>query len=389
MIKTAKICLKPTPEQEVLFWKSAGVARWAYNYFLSENDKIYKEYLGKDKTGKKSISEGEIRKYINNTLKPTTHAWLGEVGSNVMKQAVKDADNAMKRFFKGLSGYPKFKSKHKSRPSFYVNYESLIRKPNGFHGEKIGFVKTSESLPKIPKDAKYINPHISYDGKYWYLTVGYEIETSSEDLTDVSLGIDLGIKELAVCSNGKTYKNINKTKEVKRLKKKLKREQRKLSRKTEANIKGYTENHKPIYNKSLSECQNFQKQKVTIKLLNRKLKNIRNNHIHQTTADIVKTKPYRVVMENLNVQGMMKNRHLSKATAEQGFYEFIRQMKYKCEFNGIEFIQADRFYPSSKICSCCGCVKSNLKLSDRVYVCPDCGFTIDRDLNAAINLANY
>ncbi len=389
MIKTAKICLKPTPEQEVLFWKSAGVARWAYNYFLSENDKIYKEYLGKDKTGKKSISEGEIRKYINNTLKPTTHAWLGEVGSNVMKQAVKDADNAMKRFFKGLSGYPKFKSKHKSRPSFYVNYESLIRKPNGFHGEKIGFVKTSESLPKIPKDAKYINPHISYDGKYWYLTVGYEIETSSEDLTDVSLGIDLGIKELAVCSNGKTYKNINKTKEVKRLKKKLKREQRKLSRKTEANIKGYTENHKPIYNKSLSECQNFQKQKATIKLLNRKLKNIRNNYIHQTTADIVKTKPYRVVMENLNVQGMMKNRHLSKATAEQGFYEFIRQMKYKCEFNGIEFIQADRFYPSSKICSCCGCVKSNLKLSDRVYVCPDCGFTIDRDLNAAINLANY
>lgn len=389
MIKTAKICLKPTPEQEILFWKSVGVARWAYNYFLSENERIYKEYLAKGKTGKKSISEGEIRKYINNTLKPTTHAWLKEVGSNVMKQAVKDADNAMRRFFKGLSGYPKFKSKHKSKPSFYVNYESLTRKPNGFHGEKIGFVKTSESLPKIPKDAKYINPHISYDGKYWYLTVGYEIETGSKDLTDVSLGIDLGIKELAVCSNGKTYKNINKTKEVKRLKKKLKREQRKLSRKVEANIKGYTKNHKPIYDKSLSECQNFQKQKATIKLLNRKLKNIRNNYIHQTTADIVKTKPCRVVMENLNVQGMMKNRHLSKAIAEQSFYEFIRQMKYKCEFNGIEFIQADKFYPSSKTCSCCGCIKHNLKLSDRVYACPNCGFTIDRDLNAAINLANY
>ena len=144
MIKTAKIRLKPTQEQEILFWKSAGVARWAYNYFLSENERVYKEYLDNGKTGKKSIGEGEVRKYINNVLKPTTHTWLGEVGSNVMKQAVKDANDAMKRFFKGLSGYPNFKSKHKSRPSFYVNYESLTRKPNGFHGEKIGFVKTSE-----------------------------------------------------------------------------------------------------------------------------------------------------------------------------------------------------------------------------------------------------
>ena len=389
MIKTVKICLKPTSEQEVLFWKSVGVARWAYNYFLSENNRVYKEYLDNGKTGKKSISESEIRKYINNVLKPTTHTWLKDVGSNVMKQAVKDADNALKRFFKGLSGYPKFKSKHKSKPSFYVNYESLKRKPNGFHGEKIGFVKTSEPLPKISKNTKYINPHISYDGKYWYLTVGYEVNTSPKNLTDVSLGIDLGVKELAVCSNGKIYKNINKTKEIKRLKKKLKREQRKLSRKIEANIKSYTKNRKPIFDKSFSECQNFQKQKTAIKLIHRKLNNIRNNYLHQTTADIVKTKPYRVVMEDLNVFGMMKNKHLSKAIAEQRFCEFIRQIKYKCEFNGIEFIQVDRFYPSSKTCSCCGHIRHDLKLSDRIYICPECGLTIDRDLNAAINLANY
>ena len=389
MIKTAKIRLKPTLEQEVLFWKSVGVARWSYNYFLSENNNVYQEYLDNGKTGKKSISESEIRKYINNVLKPSTHTWLKEVGSNVMKQSIKDADDALKRFFKGLSGYPKFKSKHKSKPSFYVNYESLKRKPNGFHGEKIGFVKTSESLPKISEDAKYINPHISYDGKYWYLTVGYEVDKNFKDLTDVSLGIDLGIKELAVCSNGKVYENINKTKEVKRLKKKLKREQRKLSRKIDGNIRSYTKNRKPIFDKHLSECKNYQKQKTVIKMIHRRLNNIRDNHIHQITADIVKTKPYRVVMEDLNVFGMMKNRHLSKAIAEQKLYEFIRQMKYKCELNGIKFIKVDRFYPSSKTCSYCGYIKHELKLSDRIYICPECGYTIDRDLNAAINLANY
>lgn len=389
MVRTVRIRLKPTPEQEVLFWKSAGVARWAYNYFLAENERVYKEYLDNNKVGVNYLTNGEVRKHINNALKPTTHTWLSEVGSNVMKQAVKDADDALKRFFKGLSGYPKFKSKHKSRPSFYVNYESLVKKANGFHGEKIGFVRTSEALPALPCGEKYLNPHISYDGKYWYLTVGYEVGIIDNELTDVSLGIDLGVKDLAVCSDGKVYKNINKTKEVKRLKKNLKCAQRKLSRKSEANIKGYAKNRKPIYERPFAECKNFQKQKVVIKLLNRRLKNVRSNYLHQTTADIVKTKPYRVVMEDLNVSGMMKNRHLSKAIAEQSFYEFIRQMQYKCEMNGIEFIQVGRFYPSSKTCSHCGCVKLNLKLSDRTYICNECGLVIDRDLNAAINLANY
>ena len=392
MLLTRKIRLKPTPEQELLFWKSAGVARWAYNYFLSENNRVWQEYLANGETGEKSVSEGKVRKYINQVLKKTTHTWLSEVGSNVMKQAVKDADTAFKAYFKGISEKPCYKSKRKSKPSFYVNYESLSRKNGGFHGEKIGLVKTSEPLPKLPKGKKYSNPHISFDGKYWYLSVGYEVSEIKCKLTGESIGIDLGIKDLAICSNGKTYKNINKSHEVRRLEKVLKREQRKLSRMQERNISCYKivgNKRIPVFIKPLEECRNFQKQKRRIKLRHRKLTNIRNNYLHQTTTEIVKTKPSRIVMETLNVKGMMKNRHLAKAIQKQKFYEFKRQIAYKCQKNGIEMVEVPTFYPSSKTCSCCGCIRSDLKLSDRVYRCNECGLVIDRDLNASLNLAKY
>ena len=389
MLITKKIRLKPTTEQEILFRKSAGVSRWAYNFFLGENERIYREYIDNGKIGKKSISEGDVRKYINNVLKPTTHSWLKEVGSNVMKQGVKDASLALQRYFKGLSGKPKFKSKHKDRPSFYVNYESLSRKQGGFQGEKIGFVKTSEALPKLNKNEKYSNPRITFNGKYWYLSVGYEVQENTVELTDESLGIDLGVKDLAICSNGKVYTNINKTQRVKKLEKKLKREQRKLSRKIENNIQSYKSNRNPIYKRPLKECQNVQKQNRLIRNIHRKLANIRQNYLHQTTTEIVKTKPSRIVMESLNVSEMMKNKHLSKAIQQQKFYEFKRQIEYKSKLNGIEFIQVDKFYPSSKTCSCCGNIKKDLKLSDRMYKCYVCGLVIDRDYNASINLANY
>lgn len=392
MLLTKKIRLKPTPEQETLFRKSAGVARWAYNYYLNENYKAYKAYLANGKTGIKSVNEGEVRKYINNVLKKTTHTWLSEVGSNVMKQAVKDAKQAFDKYYKGLSEKPCYKSKHKSKPSFYVNYESLTRKNNGFHGEKIGFVKTSEPLPLLNDNQKYSNPHITFDGKYWYLTVGYEVPETENELTNESLGVDLGIKNLAICSNGKIYENINKSHEVRRLKKVLKREQRKLSRMLESNTKGYktVKNRRyPQYIRPLRECNNIQKQKHKIKLLYRKLTNIRSNYLHQVTTEIVKTKPSRIIMEDLNVKGMMKNKYLAKAVQEQKFYEFKRLMTYKCQKNGIELIEALRFYPSSKKCSCCGNIKKDLKLSDRVYECKTCGMVIDRDYNASLNLANY
>lgn len=195
-----KIRLLPTVEQEKLFWKSAGVARWSYNFFLSYNQEKYNEYL-EDNTKKKFVSECDVRKYINNILKKTTHIWLQEVGNNVMKQGVKDASISLKRFFNKISSYPKYKSRKKSKPSFYVNYETLKRTPNGFRGERIGIVKTRESLPKIPKNQKYVNPRITYDGKFWYLSVGYRVKPKQVKLTDEKIGIDLGLKDLAIVSN--------------------------------------------------------------------------------------------------------------------------------------------------------------------------------------------
>ena len=387
MIIATKIKLKPTKEQEILFWKSAGAARWAYNYFLAESERHYQEYLD-GKHEKKTLNEGDVRKYINNVLKKTTHTWLKEVGSNVMKQAVKDANEARDRWFKGISGKPKFKTRHKSKISFYVNYESLKRVEGGFQGEKIGFVKTTQPLPKLTGNQKYSNPRISYDGKNWFLSVGYEIDEEEVELSNESLGIDVGVKELAVCSNGSVYKNINKSKEVKRLERKLKREQRKLSRKLEANTLKRDKNNRPIYKTPLREMKNIQKQNQVIRQLHKRLTNIRTNHLHQATAEIVKTKPSRIVMETLNIKGMMKNKHLSKAIGQQKLYEFKRQIQYKCKKYGIEFVEADTWYPSSKTCSCCGAIKSDLKLKDRVFKC-ECGFALDRDLNAAINLANY
>lgn len=391
--RSVKIRLLPTKEQEILFWKSVGVARWSYNYFLSESYRVYQEWL-EDNSKPKYISEKDVRKYINNHLKKTTHTWLKEVGSNVMKQGVKDANIALQNFFKYDKGYPKFKSKKRSKPSFYVNYESLKRTPNGFHGERIGVVKTRESLPKIGKGQKYCSSRIIFDGKFWYLSVSFEVERVDTKLSDNRLGIDLGIKELAIVSNQggtmvKKYHNINKTYEVKRLEIKLKREQRKFSRKILINTSHYSDNGRPIYSKDLELCKNIQKQKGIIQRLYRRLLNIRTNYLHQTTTEIVKTKPFQIVLEDLNVSGMLKNRHLSKSVSDSKLYEFRRQIEYKAELYGIEVVIADRFYPSSKICHVCGHVKKDLKLSDRLYRCDCCGNVIDRDVNASINLANY
>jgi putative transposase len=390
MLRAIRIKLNPTPEQEVLFWKSAGTARWAYNFYLSEKERVYQEYLANGMSGKKDISGGEVRKYINNVLKKTTHRWLSEVGSNVMKQGVRDAENAYRRYFQGQSGKPSFKSRRRSRISFYVNYESLKRMQGGFHGEKLGFIRTSQPLPKIAKNQKYSNPRISYDGKYWYLSIGYETKDMPKpELSGETIGIDLGVKDLAILSDGRVYRNINKTHEVRRLKKKLKREQRKVSRRVLQNIQGYDKKRRPIWKRPLRECRNVERQNRKIRLLHRRINNIRTNYLHQTTRAIVKTKPSRIVMETLNVKGMMKNRYLAEAIAAQKLYEFKRQMQYKCEALGIELVEADRFYPSSKTCSHCGYIKRDLKLKDRIYRCPECGLVIDRDYNAAINLAKY
>ena len=391
MLRGIKIALDLTDEQERQMWKSASVARWSYNYAITRCKEQYSDYL-KDNTLPKTLSEGQIQKELT-VLKNTTHPWLKEVGCNVVKRAVKDWDEARKRFFKGLCKAPKYKSKTTSKPSFYVNYERLRRVSGGFIGERLGFVKTTKPLPKIPKGSHYKNPRISFDGKYWYLSFSYEVPTISVELTDSVIGVDLGIKTLATLSTGEFIENINKSHRVKQLEKQLRREQRHLARQLQANTKGYTTaakgGRKPTYKRSLDLCSNIQNTKRKIKLLYRKLSSIRSNHTHQATSHIVKQLPKGIVIEDLNVRGMMKNKHLAKHVQNSMFYEFRRQLEYKCLRYGIQLVIADRFYPSSKACSCYGFIKSDLKLNDRVYRCNSCGLEIDRDLNATENLANY
>ena len=371
MKKSLKIRLLPTEQQELLMLKSIGCSRFAYNWALNRCNELYEQGI--------KYSMSDIRKEFTQLKKQEEFKWLNEVSNTTMVESMRNLDKAFKSFFKKIGKYPRFKTKRKSRQSFYVRYDNLYFKNNVCNIEKIGKVrfKTNYNIP----NCKYSNPYCSYDGKYWYLSFGVEVEENQTTLNkDLSIGIDLGIKDLAIVNClDKPIRNINKTKRVKVLKKRLRRLQRQVSRKYEANRCG---------NKFV-KTNNIIKLEDQIKLLHRKLSNIRNNHIHQATSKIIKLNPYRIVMEDLNIVGMMKNKHLSKAIAEQGFYEFIRQIKYKCEFNGIEFIQVDRWYPSSKTCSCCGNVKQDLKLKDREYVCDKCGLVIDRDKNASINLGNY
>ena len=372
MILAKKVRIYPTKEQEQKLWQSVGTARFIYNYTLAKQEENYKN-------GGKFISDGIIRKELTQ-LKKSELIWLNEVSNNVTKQAVKDACNAYKRFFKGLAKKPKFKIRKKSKPSFYNDTSKLKVKEKKVLIEKVGWIKTNE---QIPIDVKYNNPRVTYDNKYWYISVGVEVDKKQEELTDISLGIDLGLKDLAVCSDGKVFKNINKTKEVKNLEKRLKQKQRQISRKYEINKIKKGGSCQFIKTKNIEKLEN------TTKLMHRKLTNIRDNYIHQVTTSIVKTKPYRIVIEDLNVSGMIKNKHLSDSVRKQCFNKFRQYITYKTELYGIGLVIADRFYPSSKTCSECGSIKKDLKLKDRVYRCPHCGVVIDRDYNASLNLSMY
>ena len=372
MILAKKVRIYPTKEQEQKLWQSVGTARFIYNYTLAKQEENYKN-------GGKFISDGIIRKELTQ-LKKSELIWLNEVSNNVTKQAVKDACNAYKRFFKGLAKKPKFKIRKKSKPSFYNDTSKLKVKEKKVLIEKVGWIKTNE---QIPIDVKYNNPRVTYDNKYWYISVGVEVDKKQEELTDISLGIDLGLKDLAVCSDGKVFKNINKTKEVKNLEKRLKQKQRQISRKYEINKIKKGGSCQFIKTKNIEKLEN------TTKLMHRKLTNIRDNYIHQVTTSIVKTKSYRIVIEDLNVSGMIKNKHLSDSVRKQCFNKFRQYITYKAELYGIGLVIADRFYPSSKTCSECGSIKKDLKLKDRVYRCPHCGVVIDRDYNASLNLSMY
>lgn len=372
MITSLKVRLEPNNKQNSKLFQCSGTARFIYNWTLARQEENYKN-------GGTFICDNDLRKEITQLKKTEQYQWLNSISNNVAKQAVKDGCEAYKKFFKKLADKPKFKSRRKSKPSFYHDNVKIKFTTTHVQLEKLGKVKLSE-YNKIPIGVKCINPRVSFNGVHWYISVGIESIQESVELTDESIGVDLGIKDLAICSNREeSYENINKTKKVKKLEKKMRRLQRRVSNKYQLNKKGGR----------YVKTSNIIKLEKKIIKLHKSLDNIRTDYRHKVTTEIVKTKPSRIVMESLNVKGMMKNRHLSKAIAKQGLFEFKTMIKYKCEKYGIEFIEADRWYPSSKTCSDCGHIKPKLSLSEREFVCECCGAVIDRDKNASINLSRY
>ena len=374
--------LLPNNKQKTKLFQYANTARFAYNWALSREQENYKN-------GGKFIPDGDLRKEFTKLKKTEEYAWLNNISNNVTKQAIKDACEAYKAFFKGDTKFPRFKSRKRSVPKFYqdnvkIQFTDTHVKVEGFvaskkkNKQKLNWIRLAEH-GRIPiANVKYMNPRIKYDGLNWWITIGMEYEDSSALPSNEGIGIDLGIKDLAICSNGHKYQNINKTQKVKKLEKRKRRLQRSISRRYEKNKKG--ENY--------CKTSNLIKSEQELLKLNHRLTNLRQNYLHQTTSEIIKREPSFICMEDLNVKGIMKNRHLSKAVQQQCFGEFRRQMEYKSAWKNIPIILADRFFPSSKLCSCCGNIKKDLKLSDRIYKC-ECGNVIDRDYQASLNLKRY
>ena len=373
--------LLPNNQQKTKLFQYAYTARFAYNWTLGRQKENYEN-------GGKFISDGELRKEFTQLKKTEEYKWLNDVSNNVTKQAIKDACDSYKKFFRGYTKFPRFKSRKHSTPKFYqdnvkIQFTDTHVKVEGFaiskkkNKQKLNWIRLAEK-GRIPTDCKYTNPRIKYDGLNWWLAVGVEYEDSTTIPTNDGIGIDLGITDLAVCSDKNKYQNINKSQRLKKLEKKKRRLQRSISRKYEKNKKG----------ESYCKTSNIIKSEKELLKLNHRLANIRQNYLHQITSEIVKRKPSFICMEDLNVKGMMKNRHLSKAVQQQCFGEFRRQMEYKAMWNNISVVIADKFYPSSKLCSCCGNMKKDLKLSDRIYRC-ECGNVIDRDYQASLNLKRY
>lgn len=382
MIKTIRVMLIPNNKQKTKLFQYANTARFAYNWALGREQENYKN-------GGKFISDGDLRKEFTQLKKTDEYSWLNNVSNNVTKQAIKDACEAYRDFFKGYTRFPRFKSKKHSAPKFYqdnvkIQFTDTHVKVEGFaaskkkNKQKINWIRLAEHGRIATENVKYSNPRIKYDGLNWYITVGIEYEDSATLPSKEGIGIDLGIKDFAICSDEHKYQNINKTQKIKKLEKRKRRLQRSISRKYEKNKKGV----------SYCKTSNIIKSEKELLKLNHRLTNIRQNYLHKVTSEIVKREPSFICIEDLNVKGMIKNRHLSKAVQQQCFGEFRRQIEYKSTWNNIPVIIADRWFPSSKLCSCCGNIKKGLKLSDRIYRC-ECGNVIDRDYQAALNLKRY
>ena len=380
MKKAYKMEINPTDKQKSKIHRTIGVSRFIYNFYIAHNKEIY------EKEGK-FVSGMDFSKWLNNEYIPNNQdkKWIKEVSSKATKQAIMNGDKAFKDFFKKAKGFPRFKKKKNQDVKAYFPKNNKTDWTIERHRVKIptlGWIRLKE-FGYIPVNSIVKSGTVSQKADRYYVSILVEeTDIKISNPNNAGVGIDLGIKEFAVCSDGIKFKNINKTSTVKKVEKKLKREQRKLSRKYES-LK--------IRNKNIKEGratrQNIQKQVVKVQRLHQRLANIRTDYINKTVFSIVKQKPSYITIEDLAVSNMMKNKHLSKAISSQKFFEFKTKLMSKCKQNNIELRIVDRFYPSSKTCSNCGKIKKDLKLSDRIYKC-DCGFTIDRDLNASINLKN-
>ena len=380
MKRAYKIEINPTAEQKSKIHQTIGVSRFIYNFYIAHNKEIY------EREGK-FVSGMDFSKWLNNEYIPNNQdkKWIKEVSSKATKQAIMNGDKAFRDFFKKAKGFPRFKKKKNQDVKAYFPKNNKTDWTIERHRVKIptlGWIRLKE-FGYIPVNSIVKSGTVSQKADRYYVSI--LVEENDKKVyksTNEGVGIDLGVKEFVVCSDGIKFKNINKTSTVKKIEKKLKREQRKLSRKYES-LK--------IRNKNIKEGratrQNIQKQVVKVQKLHQRLANIRTDYINKIVSSIIKQKPSYITIEDLNVKGMMKNKHLSKAIASQKFFEFKTKLTFKCKENHIELRIVDRFYPSSKTCSNCGEIKQDLKLSDRIYKC-DCGLTIDRDLNSSINLKN-
>ena len=382
LLKSYKTEINPTYEQKQVINRTIGVCRFIYNFYLAHNKEVYE-------SEKCFVSGMAFSKWLNNEFIPNNSefSWIKDVSSKSVKQSIMNAERAFKSFFKGKSKFPKFKKKNKSNVKMYfVRKDARAVISCERHRIKIptlGWVRLKEKgyIPTNPNTHIIKSGTISCKaGRYYVSVLVEQEETPKLSLSSFGIGIDLGLKDFAICSSDKIYKNINKSSQIRKLEKKLKREQRSLSRKYES----YKKQDKIL--KGGATRQNIQKQKLKVQKLHQRLGNIRTDYVNKVIAELVKTKPMWITIEDLNVSGMMKNRHLSKSIAQQKFFEFRVKLLAKCNEYGIELRVADRFYPSSKTCHKCGCIKSDLKLSDRIYTCSECGYTADRDFNASLNL---
>ncbi len=386
MLKAYKTEIKPTQQQKQQINQGIGVCRWLYNCYLAKNQELYQKY--KDGLVHKKqafMSANDFDKYINNEVKTIEeYEWINSCGSKARKKAICNAETAFKKFFKGESKFPRFKKKKKQEVKLYFPKNNKTDWKTERHKINIPTLKWVNLKEKgyVPTNLEIVSGTVSKKADRYYVSVLIEVSEKHQINSNDGIGIDLGLKNFAIISNGSTKKNINKTKKVKKIEKKLKREQVKLSRKYES-LKERNKNIKKEGGNATR--QNISKQIVKVQKIHQTLTNIRENYLNQCVNEVVKIKPQYITVEDLNVKGMMKNRHLSKAISKQGFNMFRIKLTNKCKEFDIELRIVDRFFASSKICHECGCIKKDLKLSDRIYKC-ECGYEEDRDLNASFNL---